>query len=118
MKRGRRIACSLFILATLLFSQWATASYVCAMWVQPAMDARELRSGCHDLGTPNTCEQHCKAGHVATDSGKLPTFPDVTDFTPLRVVLAAETVSRVAPRAWRDVPPDPPPTIRFSVLRI
>ena len=119
MKRGRRIASSVFIVAALLFSQWAMASYVCAMLVPPAMEAAHSGSpGCPDMGTPNTCEQHCTGLNAATDSGKSPSLPHVTDFIPLRIELVAARLPRVAFEARRDIPPEPPPTVRYSVLRI
>jgi len=119
MQRGRRSASALFILAALLFSQWVTASYACSMPLQQAVQmSGDMATGCDELGTPNTCEQHCYGAHAATDSGTSPSLPHVTDLIPLRVELVAAPRLQVALEARRESPPDPPPAIRFSVLRI
>jgi hypothetical protein len=113
------MASALFVLVALLFSQWATASHACAMFAVPAAHAAHPAApGCPDSGTPNTCEQHCGAGHAATDSAKSPSVPHITDFTRLRAGLIAAPLVRIAFEARRDIPPEPPPAIRFSVLRI
>jgi len=119
MNRVRRAATALFMLAALLFSQWVTASFACAMVMpQVAQAAGGMPPGCPDAGTPNTCEKHCVGDHAATDSGKPASLPHVTDFSPLRIELVAAPPARAAWQARRDIPPEPPPAVRFSVLRI
>lgn len=118
--RSHRILSAALVVVALLFSQWAVAMHACGMTASSAVHAAsEAREPCcPDPVAPNTCVQHCEFGDATVDAAKpVPTL-DVT----LGPALEVAFVERVHFHARLDRPlvvaPDPPPSIRFSVLRI
>lgn len=118
--RSHRIVSAAFVVVALLFSQWAVAMHACGSMTSPsahaASDARD--PCCPDPAPLNTCVEHCGFGHATVDAAKpVPTL-DVT----LGPALAVTFVEPACFHARADRPPvvapDPPPAIRFSVLRI
>ena len=118
--RKHRFLHAVLLLVALLFSQWAVAMHACGAAV-PVVSAQAPAAHdpcCPDPATPNTCDQHCAFGQSAVDHAK-PFAPfDVTLGPALAV--PASPLARMQPRLERAplVAPDPPPSIRFSVLRI
>lgn len=118
--RTHRVLNAALLVVALLFSQWAVAMHACASSV-PVTFAKVSAPHdpcCPDPVQPNTCDQHCAFGQSAVDHAK--------PFAPLDVTLGpALELTFVEPvhfHARVDRPPvvapDPPPSIRFSVLRI
>jgi len=117
--RKHRFVHAVLLVAALLFSHWAVAMHACGVAV-PVVSAGA--SGSHDPCCPDpvarhACDQHCAFGQSAVDHAK--------PFAPLDVTLGPALALRV-PESGRlqaridrpVVAPDPPPSIRFSVLRI
>ena len=119
--RSHRIVCAAFLAVALLFSQWAVAMHACGgMPASPAAhaanDARD--PCCPDPAAPNTCVQHCDYGHATVDAAKpVPTL-DVTLGPALTVTFAGLAQFNARVDRAPVFAPDPPPSIRFSVLRI
>lgn len=118
--RTRRFVHSLVVIAALLFSQWVVAAHACAMAAPAAAQASAAAHDpcCPEPAVPNTCEQHCAYGNATLDQPKPVAMLDVTLGPSLAVPMAPaaprlERIDRAPP-----VAPDPPPSIRFSVLRI
>ena len=117
-----RLLHAALLVAALLFSQWAVAMHACAaagMAVPSAHAASNAHAPCcPEPAVPNTCEQHCAFGHAAVDAAKPHAFADVTLGAAL--VVPAVEPARFGVRLDRPaaVAPDPPPSIRSSVLRI
>ena len=117
----RRFSTALVAMVALLISQLAVAAHFCAMtpWGGPAMQIH-ADSPCGDMpGPANLCEQHCQFGAATVDQGK--PFPTL-DSTLGRAVLSVRAFAFL-PLAGRPgpqlpPPPEPPASIRFSVLRI
>lgn len=118
--RSHRVVCTVFVVIALLFSQWAVAMHACGMLTgasaHAAGDARD--PCCPEPVAPNTCAQHCDFGHATVDAAKpVPTL-DVTLGPALAVAFAEPAHSRLRVDRPPVVAPDPPASIRFSVLRI
>jgi hypothetical protein len=118
--RSRRIVHAAFMVLALLFSQWVVALHACNMSTPPSAQAAHDVAApcCPDPAVPNACEQHCDFGHSAVDHAKSAATLDVT-LGPALVVRMLEP-ARLHLRIDRPpaVAPDPPSSIRFSVLRI
>lgn len=118
--RSHRILSAVLVVMALLFSQWAVAMHACGAMTSASphatSDARD--PCCPEPAAPNTCEQHCAFGHAAVDHGKPAATPDVTLGLALPVPLPRPASFQVHPGRRLLVAPDPPPAIRFSVLRI
>jgi hypothetical protein len=119
MRKHRFVHATLLVVA-LLFSQWAVAMHACAVAV-PAVSAHATGAHdpcCPDPVAPNTCEQHCAYGAAAVDPAKPAATLDVTlgPALVLRTLEPARALVRIdRPRVAAT---DPPPSVRFSVLRI
>lgn len=120
-RRLRRMLTAVLAMACLLLSQMAVAAYFCAETSPTAaIAAAQMPSDCEQQADPaNLCQQHCQFGYSAVDAAKpVPTL-DVTAASPLLLMQVPAVPSSQAPRLHRRVlPPEPPPAIRFSVLRI
>jgi hypothetical protein len=129
MTRRHRYLAALFALFALLTSQLAVAAYVCEIMGSPSMAVQvdtlppgEESDPCPEmLDSANLCQQHCAYGHSAVDQGKplpLPA-PDVGMSVALRIGEPC-VLDSLLRRSLREppLPPQPPPAIRFSVLRI
>jgi hypothetical protein len=118
---ARRTATAFLAAISLLVSQWVVAMNACA-WMDgaptpQASTVHQAAGHCPEHSPAPSCERHCNAGDVAPDCAKtLPVF-DVTHAPPMRIALPAPRgqYARMHPR---QLPPDPPASIRFSVLRI
>jgi hypothetical protein len=127
MNRRHRFLAALFALFALLASQFAVSAYVCEMMASPGMAVQVDRSLAAEgpdpcpgmLDSANLCEQHCGYGHSAVDQGKPFPMLDVGMAAALRIdrPYVSDSLLRRSQRA-PVVPPEPPPAIRFSVLRI
>jgi len=80
-RRFRQLLCQL-LLGTLLFTQWAVASYACPAWSagtsEPAAVATmadcEHMGGAHDSSSPNLCIEHCQPGQQSVDRDATPSL--------------------------------------------
>lgn len=119
MRTHRFLNAALLVVA-LLFSQWAVAMHACAATAPVAFAKASAPHDpcCPDPIQPNTCDQHCAFGQSAVDHAKSFAPLDVTLGPALAVRLPGH--ARLQPRVDRPpvVAPDPPPSIRFSVLRV
>jgi hypothetical protein len=116
----RRIAACLAI-ATLAFAQLAVSAYACPTRHQdgaaPSHDA--ATEHCTKVATTNLCERHCDYGNSSLQSA--PPAAIAPDLAPLpwRIELvAAPAVERRACKALAPDRTEPPPLVRFGVLRI
>lgn len=118
---SRRVSTALIAIFVLLMSQLAVSAHVCELMDSGgvAMQA-ELSTPCPEpMGPSNVCEQHCQFGQSSVDQGKPLASVDVTLGPSLRIDQPYASLPLVR-RSRRDLPPppEPPPAIRFSVLRI
>jgi hypothetical protein len=121
MSRILRRACAFLAIATLVFSQLAVSAYACPMSMPESANYASDSGGddCEMSGNSNLCDRHCDYGASSVQSSPI-------------VFLAPQ----LAPLPWR-VPPmvalsfstpvgewlqptriEPPPLVRFGVLRI
>ncbi|WP_309683282.1 hypothetical protein [Polaromonas sp.] len=80
--RRTRLITALFALISLLFMQWAVASYACpgtgskvaeiAAMAEAGMPCAESMSVSMDDVQPNLCQAHCQAGQQTADKYELP----------------------------------------------
>jgi hypothetical protein len=118
MSKRRAWLAPLVVIASLLFSQWAAASQFCLLAAgtsDPA--AAEAKAPCPDMPDTSTCVRHCASGLPAIDVAHAPSVPAFVAAPALRLQLADVPTAR-ARDTRAPLPPQPPPTIRFSVLRI
>jgi len=120
-RRVRRVSISLVAMLALLLSQVAVSAHFCAMSSPAEPLAQVAVDGpCPEMAiAANLCAQHCQFGHSVVDQGKpLPTL-DLTLGSGLLVVSPFARVA-LAQRPAREppLPPEAPPAIRFSALRI
>ena len=126
MSRSRRKSVAWLCLSALLFLQLAVAAYACPTLVNA--DAAALMHsdaampscpGMHDQ-VPKLCEQHC-----VVDAQSVDTQPHSAIIAPvlplMTVVIPSDLRHTIAPAFRGDSFPtvvDPPPLVRFGVLRI
>ena len=118
-RRIRHIFTAFAAILALLMSQLAVSAHVCEMAGMAVTVTEPAPNGCPDLNTPNLCDQHCQFGQSAVDQGKpLPSL-DVTSGPALHIQqpYPFPILAKRSPRET-PLPPEPPPAIRFSVLRI
>jgi hypothetical protein len=126
MSRVGRQKVAWLCLSALLFLQLAVAAYACPApmdrnsSILAAADVQVPTCLGMDQERPKLCEQHC-----VQDSQSVDTQPHSAVNTPLLPLLAVVVQSDLhfatGPRVHGVVPPtafDPPPLIRFGVLRI
>lgn len=121
-RRFRRFFMAFLAVFALLGSQLAVSAHFCNVMAgsasHAAMDMAGDGAGCPEVDTHNLCEQHCSFGNSAVDSKQAPAL-DTAPATPFAYVnrppVAASPVVR---NRYPVLPPEPPPAIRFSVLRI
>ena len=80
--RRTRLISAVFLLISLLFTQWAIASYVCPALTAEAsgtagsaiaaMPCAETMSADTDSAQPNVCQAHCQAGQQSADRHEVP----------------------------------------------
>jgi hypothetical protein len=121
-RRARRAAVAFLALFALLTSQLALSAHACEMLSSGgAAIHSQSPSPCPDMPvTSNLCEQHCQFGASAVDQGKPLPALDVTVVSPGLHVDRLFVLARTLRLSLRDspLPPEPPPALRFSVLRI
>jgi hypothetical protein len=121
-RRARRLVVALVALLALLTSQLALSAHICEMLSSSSAAVHSQSSTpCPDMpATSNLCDQHCQFGASAVDQAKPVPALDVTALSP-GLHVNEPFVLFPGPRfSYRDspLPPEPPPAIRFSVLRI
>jgi hypothetical protein len=120
-RRSRRLSTALLAIFALLISQLAVSAHICAIMDSAASTIQlEMASPCPDEGnSQNVCEQHCQFGHAAVDHAKPLPALDLTLGPALHIDHPYVFLS-LERRSLRELPPppEPPPAIRFSVLRI
>jgi hypothetical protein len=116
----RRIAACLAA-AALAFAQLAVSAYAC-----PSQDRasaavtkhQTAEENCAKTATRNLCERHCDYGDSLQSAPPAVTAPDLAPL-PWRIELvAAPAVERRACRSLAPPRIEPPPLVRFGVLRI
>ena len=120
LSRSRRLSIALLAIFALLISQLAVSAHICAIMSSGTSAVSvEMSSPCTDEhNSQNVCEQHCQFGHLAVDHAKPLPAPDLTLGSALRIDQPYVFPS-LERRSLRELPPpEPPPAIRFSVLRI
>lgn len=126
MRRNRRNSVAWLCLSALLFLQIAVAAYACpapvgngAAALAPAASAMPSCPGVDDQA-PKLCEQHCVVGAQSVDTQPHSTV--VAPVVPLMTVLVRSDLRlTIGPATRGDSLPttvDPPPLVRFGVLRI
>lgn len=118
-RRIRRIFTAIAAILALLMSQLAVSAHVCEMVGMAVTVTQPAPDGCPDLNTANLCDQHCQFGHSAVDQGKPVPSLDLTSGPALHIQqpYPSPILAKHSPRET-PLPPEPPPAIRFSVLRI
>ncbi len=116
----RRIAATVAI-AALAFAQLAVSAHAC-----PSQDSasaavtkhQTAEEHCAKTATRNLCERHCDYGDSLQSAPPAVTAPDLAPL-PWRVeLIAAPAVERQACRTFAPLRSEPPPLVRFGVLRI
>lgn len=118
-RRLRRLATAFVAGIALLFSQLVVSAHACDQLVGVAAMSAMEANGCPEMNIVNLCDQHCQFGHSAVDQGKPVASPDITSGPAIHVQqpYPSPFLAGQAPRE-APLPPEPPPAIRFSVLRI
>ena len=120
ISRTRRLSTALVAIFALLMSQLALSAHACGTMASSTSVVAESQGPCPgSMDTSNLCDQHCQFGDSVMEHGKPLPALDVTLMTALRIdqpylvpVLSRRSLREMPP------PPEPPPAIRFSVLRI
>jgi len=128
-RRLRQLFCRL-LLCTLLFSQWAVASYVCpgmpsaqasAATGMAAMADCDDVAGMPDPASPKLCVDHCQQGQQSVDRADPPVLAAalLATFYPLPLAIAGRH-QEAAPAARRGEPvaASPPHEILHCCFRI
>src|SRR5258706_14864183 len=118
---SRRIAACLAA-AALGFAQLAVSAYACPSQDRDAPAVTKHQTAeehCAKTATRNLCEHHCDFGSSSLQSAShAVTAPDLAAL-PWRVeLIAAPAVERTACRSPAPLRTEPPPLVRFGVLRI
>jgi hypothetical protein len=116
----RRItAC--FAIAALAFAQLAASAYACPMsMAENAAYASDSRADdCEMSGTPNLCERHCDYGASSVQSSPAPEMAPQLVALPWRIAAFVPLTFSTPEREWlAPTRIEPPPLVRFGVLRI
>lgn len=112
---------SRWVIALLLFSQFALAVEACTLLVASPTVAYQSSASCHDeeRGSANLCLAHCLQGDQALDKYNLNSVPVAPP--PYSVIWTtwSNAVSLVAPLGSRSIVAiDPPLSVRFCSLRL
>jgi hypothetical protein len=121
MKRLVRRITACFAIAALAFAQLAVSAYACPM---PMTEAQTLASessadACEMSGNSNLCERHCDYGASSVQSSPAAAIAPELVPVPWRAAPFVALSFSVPVREW--LPPariEPPPLVRFGVLRI
>lgn len=132
---------SAWLISSLLFSQWAVASYVCPSLHQVVtlaamsssgdmaadmMDCASMKASDQDHAAPLMCKVHCEQSQHAFDNsasaGDLPatspaTLVGLLDWRPVRAPLAGPSVAHTQPLNTGPPPGWPPLFLSLLVLR-
>ena len=120
MTRLARRITACFAIAALAFAQLAISAYACPMNAESATYASDSRvDDCEMSGTPNLCERHCDYGASSVQSSPAPAMAPPFVALPWRIA-AFVPLSFNTPARERLAPTriEPPPLVRFGVLRI
>lgn len=129
MKRIRHSWFSIIGVVALLFAQFTVSAYACPMdapgaSVGTTRDGQTMRkeqpaSDGNNRGSPNLCLAHCLSGSANMDQLHPPTLPDVVLLgVVLLLSVPAPPPSPIVITPDLRYSTDPPPRLRFSVLRI
>ena len=100
--RTYRVIAAIITIFSLLFTQFALASYACpklnvAKSVAMAMDAAEM-PGCADMDMkmdpPGLCHSHCEAGNQSADTSQAPL---VQPFVPAQLTVVLNVADSAVP---------------------
>lgn len=119
-RRLRRFSAFIAIFA-MLAAQLALSAHACGMMQMSFAQAHAaMPADCDQpMPSPNLCVQHCAYGESAVDAAKPLPAIDVTAGPALQVhEPVAAKLHRPLAQRQPPLPPEPPPAIRFSVLRI
>jgi hypothetical protein len=114
----RRIASAIAIFA-LAFAQLAVSAYACPMDMPAGahQTAETGESGCDMPGTPNLCERHCDYGASSVQASPAPAIAPAPVAAPWSEPFISQPFTRA--HAWlQPARIEPPPLVRFGVLRI
>lgn len=115
---ARRITACLAI-ATLAFSQLAVSAHACPMEMAASEQAASDAGDCDMAANPNLCERHCDYGASSVQSSPPAAMAADLVALPWRVAPFVALPFHPAAREWL-LPTriEPPPLLRFGVLRI
>jgi hypothetical protein len=108
-------------IAALAFSQLAISAYACPMdMARSAPSAGDSHADdCEMPGNPNLCERHCDYGASSVQSSPSPAIAPQLVPLPWRVAAFVPLSFSVPAREWiHPIRIEPPPLVRFGVLRI
>lgn len=119
MTRIARIAAALLAIVSLLFGQWAVASYACDEVAMAAALAKAPADGGAAMDDA-LCAEHCKPSKATADPAAHVPVPVVAPLPqPLRVAsMESLEAARAGLAAAQPQPARPPPRLRFTVLRL
>jgi hypothetical protein len=122
-RSAHRLAITFFVVSSLLFSQWAVASYVCPAESDPAAMAKMTSSGLPcvimDKARPALCHEHSAGTAQTFEVAKMPTPSQPMVVQVLQMPLVAAVSEAVAVPATRTPEVRPPPDpIFLSTLRL
>jgi hypothetical protein len=121
MTRLARRITACFAIAALAFAQLAVSAYACPMDMPDAMHQAGVTSanGCDRPATPNLCERHCDYGASSVQSSPAPAIAPQLVPSPWRVAAFVPLSFSTPVREWiKSIRIEPPPLVRFGVLRI
>jgi hypothetical protein len=118
MSRRLRILASVFALLSFVAAQAALSSYGCPTDPHMMMNARAMDASGDNAQSIALCQQHCRDALSGVESAKAE-VAIAASAAWLRVV-ARDPAAIAAKKLWQSapLPPQPPPAIRFAVLRI
>ena len=116
----RRVA-ACFAIVTLAFAQLVVSAYACpiAMAQGETFASESSADPCEMGGSPNLCERHCDYGASSVQSSPAPAIAPELVPVPWRVAPFVPLSFSEPSGEW--LPParsEPPPLVRFGVLRI
>jgi hypothetical protein len=122
-RSAHRLAIAFFVVSSLLFSQWAVASYVCPAESSLAAMAKMTSSGLPcvimDKARPALCHEHSAGTAQSVEAAKAPTpsLPLVVQVLQMPLVAAISEAGAV-PASSTPVVRPPPDPIFLSTLRL
>jgi hypothetical protein len=121
MSRIFRRICAYLAIAALTFAQLAISAYACPMNIAESASYASDSSGddCEMSGSSNLCERHCDYGASSVQASPVPAIAPQVVLSPLRIPAFVALSFHTSAREF--LPPsriEPPPLVRFGVLRI